>query len=104
MALVFKPDWSVNIANVTVVVVALLGVIGAWYDVKSETRVNTRDIAVLQKEAAEYKVEAKADNLRQDGQRDAVVLDLKSTMQMNKQEIQADIKDLRRDLFPQPRR
>jgi hypothetical protein len=99
MAIIFKPDWSINVANIAVVVMAVMGGIGAWYDVKSDTRMNTRDIAALQVVSERHKQEDVANDLRQDAKREAVVVDLKSALKDNRDDIKSDIRDLRNDLF-----
>lgn len=102
MAVIFKPDWSVNIANIAVVVTAILAGIGAWYDVKSQTTVNTRDIAALQATQDKHKAEDQASDLRQDSKRDAVVTDLKGALRDATGEIKAEIRDLRNDRYREP--
>jgi len=99
MAIIFKPDWSVNVANVAVVIVAIMGGVGAWYDVKSDTRMNTRDIANLQIENSQFKQDVKTENNKQDLHEAGVIVDLKSIMKDNKDEIKSDIRDLRNDIF-----
>jgi len=99
MAAIFKPDWSVNVANLVVVVSAVLGGIGAWYDVKTQTAANTRDIAAIQVRVDQAKQEAMAADLRQDVKRDTVVLDLKGALKDNRDDIKGDIRDLRNDIF-----
>jgi hypothetical protein len=99
MPIIFKPDWSVNVANIATVIVAIMGGVGAWYDVKSDTRMNSRDIASLQMEQSQIRQDVKAENNKQDAHEAAVVLDLKGVMKDNKDEIKADIRDLRNDLF-----
>jgi len=99
MAVIFKPDWSVNIANIGVVVMAILGGVGAWYDVKSDTRINSRDIAALQLEASQHRQDDKSENVAQDNRQDKIVADIKGVMKDNKDEIKAEIRDLRNDLI-----
>lgn len=99
MPIIFKPDWSINIANIAVVITAVFGGIGAWYDVKSDTRINSRDIAALQLESSQHKQDDRAENAKQDGIAHEVVVDLKATMKDNKDEIKAEIRDLRNDLI-----
>jgi hypothetical protein len=99
MAVIFKADWSVNIANLTVVAVAIMGMIGAWYDVKSQTTVNTKDIAALQAIQEKHKAEDVAADLRQDDKRGAVVAELKGSIRESTTEIKAEIRDLRNDRY-----
>jgi hypothetical protein len=99
MAVIFKPDWTINVANIAVVVVAVMGGIGAWYDVKSETKANTKDIAALQVVQDRHNKEDVEDSLRQDAKRDAVVTDLKGTLREAVGEIKAEIRDLRNDRY-----
>jgi hypothetical protein len=102
MAVIFKPDWSVNVANVATIAVAIAGGIGAWYDVKSQTTVNTRDIAALQVIQDKHKAEDLANDLRQDTKRDAVVAELKGVLKDATGEIKAEIRDLRNDRYREP--
>jgi len=99
MAMVFKPDWSVNVANLLSLAAFLAAGVGAWYDVKSQTVQNTKDITTLIQTQEKHKQEDVASDLRQDAKRDAVVLDLKATIKDTKDDINGNIKDLRNDLY-----
>jgi len=99
MAVIFKPDWSVNIANLATIGVAVIGMVGAWYDVKSQTIQNTKDIVAIQTTQDKHKAEDVAADLRQDDKRGAVVAELKGSIRESTTEIKAEIRDLRNDRY-----
>lgn len=99
-------DWTFNVGNLFSLIVFILAGIGAWYDVKSDTRVNSIQIAALQATDARYAAELKqhhdddvsADHM-QDTKRQEAINDVKGVVREQTSEIKAEIRDLRNDLI-----
>jgi len=99
-------DWTFNVGNLFSLIVFILAGIGAWYDVKSDTKINALQIAALQATDARYAAELKqhhdddvAADHNQDQKRQEAINDVKGVVREQTGEIKAEIRDLRNDLI-----
>ena len=94
----FKLDWTVNITNVLTVIVFLAGCITAWYDLKSDVRIQSAKIVQFEKFVVDQR---HADEI-QDQQRDRLGAEIKESLKDTKNDIKQEIRDLRTDLIRKP--
>jgi len=99
-------DWTFNVGNVVSLIIFIIAGIGAWYDVKSDTKINALQIATLQATDARYAQELKqhhdddvASDHNQDIKRQEAINDVKGVVREQTSEIKAEIRDLRNDLI-----
>lgn len=92
-------DWSLNIGNVVSITTFLLAGIGAWYDVKSDVRLNHREAELKFEQVETFMKEQKIFNQVSEKQRDHLLDEVKTTLREDNREIKNEIRELRTDLY-----
>lgn len=95
----FTMDWSLNIGNVVSIITFLLAGIGAWYDVKTDVKVNHNEAVVKFQQVETFMVDQKAFNQATEKERDALLADIKGRIRDDTQEIKAEIRELRGEVI-----
>jgi hypothetical protein len=95
----FTMDWSLNIGNVVTIMMFLLAGIGAWYDVKSDVKLNHQEAAIKFQQVESFMKEQKSFNDYSERQRDLVMEQLKASIREDTRELKVEIRELRTDLF-----
>ena len=95
----FTMDWSLNIGNVISITTFLLAGIGAWYDVKTDVKLNHTE-SVLKFQAVEgFMQDQKIYNIAAEKERDAILGDVKTRIRDDTMEIKAEIRELRGEVI-----
>ena len=92
-------DWSLNVGNVLSVTTFLLAGIGAWYDVKTDVKVNHNEAVIKFQQVETFMVDQKAFNQAAEKERDALFADIKGRIRDDTQEIKAEIRELRGEVI-----
>lgn len=95
----FTMDWSLNIGNVVTIITFLLAGIGAWYDVKTDVKLNHQEAAIKFQQVETFMRDQKLFNDYSERQRDLLMDQLKTTMREDARELKSEIRELRSDLF-----
>lgn len=95
----FTMDWSLNIGNVVSIITFLLAGIGAWYDVKTDVKVNHNEAVIKFQQVETFMVDQKAFNQATEKERDALLADIKGRIRDDTQEIKAEIRELRGEVI-----
>jgi hypothetical protein len=95
----FTMDWSLNIGNVLSILIFLLGGIGAWYDVKTDVKVNHNEAVVKFQQVESFMQDQKVYNQTAEKERDALLMDLKTRIRDDTRDIKAEIRDLRTEVI-----
>jgi len=95
----FVMDWSLNIGNVVTIMMFLLAGIGAWYDVKTDVKLNHQEAAIKFQQVETFMKDQKLFNDYSERQRDLVTEQLKTTLREDSRELKSEIRELRSDLF-----
>ena len=95
----FTMDWSLNIGNVVSIITFLLAGIGAWYDVKTDVKVNHNEAVVKFQQVETFMIDQKAFNQSAEKERDALLSDIKSRIRDDTQEIKAELRELRSEVI-----
>jgi hypothetical protein len=92
-----KFDWEINIGNLITLGILVISAVGAWYDVKTDIRVN-REQAQLKFETVEtfMKNQIRTDRL-QDEIRERTTAELRLAIKDTGGEIKQEIRDMRAD-------
>lgn len=91
-------DWEINIGNLITLAILVISAVGAWYDVKTDIRVN-REQAQLKFETVEtfMRNQLRTDRL-QDEIRERTTAELRLAIKDSGTEIKAEIRELRSDI------
>lgn len=91
-------DWEINIGNLITLAILVVSAVGAWYDVKTDIRVN-REQSQSKFEVVEnfMKNQLRTDRL-QDEIRERTTSELRLAIKDSSNEIKAEIRDLRSDI------
>ena len=95
----FTMDWSLNIGNVVTILMFLLAGIGAWYDVKTDVKLNHREAELKFQQVEMFMKDQKIFNEVSEKQRDHLLDELKTSMKEDSRDVKAEIRELRSDLF-----
>jgi len=95
----FVMDWSLNIGNVVTIMMFLLAGIGAWYDVKTDVKLNHREAELKFAQVENFMKEQKVYNELSEKQRDHLLDEIKNTLKEDNREVKSEIRELRSDLF-----
>jgi len=92
-------DWSLNIGNVISIVVFLLAGIGAWYDVKSDVKLNHNEAQLKFIQVETFMSEQKNYNQYSERQRDVLLGEVKIAIRENSQDMKSELRDLRNEVM-----
>ena len=95
----FTMDWSLNIGNVVSITTFLLAGIGAWYDVKTDVKVNHNEAVNKFQQVESFMNDQKTYNTAAERERDALLQDLKTRIRDDNRDIKAEIRDLRTEVI-----
>ena len=95
----FYMDWSLNIGNVLSIVIFLLAGIGAWYDVKTDVKLNHNEAQLKFSVVEAFMIEQKANNISSETQRDKMITEVRSSIKEDTRDIKQEIRDLRSDIL-----
>lgn len=95
----FTMDWSLNIGNVLSITTFLLAGIGAWYDVKTDVKVNHNEAVSKFQQVESFMADQKVYNSAAEKERDALLTDLKTRIRDDTRDIKAEIRDLRTEVI-----
>ncbi len=92
-------DWSLNIGNVISILVFLLAGIGAWYDVKSDVKMNHNEAQLKFIQVETFISEQKTYNNYSERQRDVLLGEVKMAIRENSQDMKSELRDLRNEVM-----
>lgn len=92
-------DWSLNIGNVISIVVFLLAGVGAWYDVKSDVKLNHNEAQLKFLQVESFMSEQKNYNQYSERQRDVLLGEVKNAIRENSQDMKSELRDLRNEVM-----
>lgn len=92
-------DWSLNIGNVISILVFLLAGIGAWYDVKSDVKLNHNEAQLKFMQIETFMNEQKSYNQYSERQRDVLLGEVKNAIRENSQDMKSELRDLRNEVM-----
>ena len=92
-------DWSLNIGNVISIVVFLLAGVGAWYDVKSDVKLNHNEAQLKFMQVETFMSEQKNYNQYSERQRDVLLGEVKNAIRENSQDMKSELRDLRNEVM-----
>jgi uncharacterized protein YpuA (DUF1002 family) len=95
----FTMDWSLNIGNVISITTFLLAGVGAWYDVKTDVKVNHNEAVVKFQQVEAFMNDQKVYNAGAEKERDALLSDIKTRIRDDTRDIKAEIRDLRTEVI-----
>lgn len=95
----FTMDWSLNVGNILSIITFLLAGIGAWYDVKTDVKVNHNEAVLKFQQVETFMNDQKIFNLTAEKERDALLTDVKSRIRDDTMEIKAEIRELRGEVL-----
>jgi hypothetical protein len=95
----FTMDWSLNIGNVISITTFLLAGVGAWYDVKTDVKVNHNEAVTKFQQVEVFMNDQKVYNAAAEKERDALLTDLKTRIRDDTRDIKAEIRDLRTEVI-----
>jgi hypothetical protein len=95
----FTMDWSLNIGNVISITTFLLAGVGAWYDVKTDVKVNHNEAVTKFQQVEAFMNDQKVYNAAAEKERDALLTDLKTRIRDDTRDIKAEIRDLRTEVI-----
>lgn len=92
-------DWSLNIGNIISIVVFLIGGIGAWYDVKTDVRLNHKEAEIKFDQVENFMIDQKAYNVQSERQRDHLLDEVKQVIREDNREVKQEIRELRNEVL-----
>jgi hypothetical protein len=90
-----KMDWSINISNLIALVVFILSAIGAWYDVKTDVRINRESAEMRFRTVESFITEQKRTDQLQDERTERQVIEIRSAIRESASDIKDEIRNNR---------
>ena len=90
-----KMDWSINISNLIALIVFILSAIGAWYDVKTDIRVNRESADMRFRTVEAFITEQKRTDQLQDERTERQVIEIRSAIRESASDIKDEIRNNR---------